>query len=143
MSRPRRLPFRLPERPPGQKVVRRIISRVVWKAFRRTTRKVLPKKLAEALERLDDLKRLVSDWVWETDPDLVLTFISPRVNEVLGFHPYELAGRPLGDLPLQPNETLGALKTREGRRPFRDLAVEIADRPGETRQFLLSGLPGL
>ncbi len=101
----------------------------------------LAKKLAEAVERLDDLTRLVSDWVWETNPDLVLTFLSPRVNEVLGFHPYELAGRPLGDLPLQPNETLDALKTRQGRRPFRDLAVEIADRHGGARQFLLSGLP--
>ncbi len=101
----------------------------------------LAKKLAEALERLDDLTRLVSDWVWETDSGLVLTFLSPRVNEVLGFHPYELAGRPLTDLPLQPNETLDALETREGRRPFRDLAVEIADRQGGTRQFLLSGLP--
>ncbi len=99
------------------------------------------KKLAETLERLDDLTRLVSDWVWETDPDLVLTFLSPRVNEVLGFHPHELAGRPLGDLPLEPNEALDALKTREGRRPFRELEVEIADHQGETRQFLLSGLP--
>ena len=97
--------------------------------------------LDTAIERLEDMTRLVSDWIWETNRNLVLTFVSPRVNEVLGYHQVELTGRALSDLPTHPNETLNALCRPGGRVPFRDLEVEIADRKGEIRYFLLSGLP--
>jgi len=43
--------------------------------------------LVQATTRLDDTTRLVSDWVWETDRSLVLTFVSPRVHDALGYHP--------------------------------------------------------
>ncbi len=97
--------------------------------------------LAMAIERLEDITRLVSDWVWETDQNLVLTFVSPRVNGALGFHPVELTGRRLTQLPVRPSVILNGLATAEGRRPFRDINVEIPDRQGDPRQFLLSGLP--
>jgi len=97
--------------------------------------------LAMAIERLEDITRLVSDWVWETDQNLVLTFVSPRVNGALGFHPVELTGRRLTQLPVRPNVALNGLGTAEGRRPFRDIDVEIPDRQGDPRHFLLSGLP--
>jgi PAS domain S-box-containing protein len=97
--------------------------------------------LALAIERLEDITRLVSDWVWETDQNLVLTFVSPRVNGALGFHQVELTGRRLTQLPVRPNVALNGLATAEGRRPFRDIDVEIPDRQGDPRHFLLSGLP--
>jgi PAS domain S-box-containing protein len=92
-------------------------------------------------ERFDDIARLVSDWVWETNRNLVLTFVSPRVSDVLGYHQVELTGRSLTDLPATPNETLKALHTEAAQRPFRNVEVEIPDRAGEARTFLLSGLP--
>ena len=97
--------------------------------------------LALANERLDDIARLVSDWIWEANRNLVLTYVSPKVNEALGYHQFELVGRQLTDLPLEPNEFLDALTTAEGRQPFRDLETEIGNREGETRRFRLSGLP--
>jgi len=97
--------------------------------------------LAMAIERLEDITRLVSDWVWEADQNLVLTFVSPRVNGALGFHQVELTGRRLTQLPVRPNIALNGLTTVEGRRPFRDIDVEIPDRQGDPRHFLLSGLP--
>ena len=97
--------------------------------------------LAMAIERLEDITRLVSDWVWETDRDLVLTFVSPRVNGALGFHQVELIGRRLSQLPAQPEAAIDILASPAGRRPFRDIDVEIPDRQGDPRQFLLSGLP--
>ncbi len=42
-------------------------------------------ELAMAHERFDDIVRLTSDWVWETDPDLSITMISDRVTKVLGY----------------------------------------------------------
>ncbi|MFQ6017267.1 MAG: PAS domain-containing sensor histidine kinase [Kiloniellaceae bacterium] len=97
--------------------------------------------LATTSARLDDISRLVSDWIWEANRNLVLTYVSPRVNEALGYHQLELTGRLLTDLPLKRDDTLIALRTTEGRRPFRDLEIEIADRKGQVRQFKLSGLP--
>ncbi len=98
-------------------------------------------KLAAAVERLEDVTRLVSDWVWETDRDLVLTYLSPRVHEVLGYHQLQLAGRPLASLLAEPSAAIEALHAKTERRPFRDQAVKIADSGGEIHHVLLSGLP--
>src|SRR5262245_46210794 len=54
-------------------------------------------------DRIDDMMRLVSDWTWETDAGLVLTAMSNRVTEMLGYHPRELIGRSL--LSLAGGET--------------------------------------
>jgi PAS domain-containing protein len=48
--------------------------------------------------RFYDLTRLVSDWVWETDADFRLTYVSFRVFEALGLHSLELIGRRLVDI---------------------------------------------
>ena len=98
-------------------------------------------KLAAAIERLGDITRLVSDWVWETDRDLVLTYLSPRVHEVLGYHQLQLAGRSLASLLAEPSAAIEALYAKTERRPFRDQAVKIADSGGEIHHVLLSGLP--
>ena len=106
-----------------------------------TDRESAKTKLAAAIERLDDITRLVSDWVWETDRTLVLTFVSPRVNEALGYHQIELTGRRLSDLLAEPSDVVEALTTPGGRRPFRDVEVKISGRHGKVRHVLLSGLP--
>ena len=98
-------------------------------------------KLAATVERLEDITRLVSDWVWETDRDLALTYLSPRVHEVLGYHQLQLAGRPLASLLAEPSAAIEALAVASERRPFRDQAVKIADSGGEIHDVLLSGLP--
>src|SRR5947208_3962836 len=79
-------------------------------------------------ERLDDIARLVSDWIWETDAELVLTYVSPRVVEVLGFHPRQLIGKrflELGRFELAPDEAPPLDAAR--RSPFRDLRFAMAD----------------
>ena len=97
--------------------------------------------LVQATTRLDDTTRLVSDWVWETDRNLVLTFVSPRVHDALGFHPREIIGRPLNDLPKESSVKLMSLATSERHAPFRDIEVAVMHRNGETLLFRLNGLP--
>ncbi len=97
--------------------------------------------LDSALERLEDITRLVTDWIWETNRNLVLTYVSPRVNDTTGYHQIELTGRALTDLPTEPNQTLLALLEPENRKPFRDIEVQIAGRDGRIRDVQLSGLP--
>ncbi|WP_119167321.1 PAS domain-containing sensor histidine kinase [Algihabitans albus] len=90
-------------------------------------------------ERFEDIVRLVTDWVWETDRDLRLTYVSQRVNETLGQHPRLLIGRSLLDLGQSPK--LSELLTAQWRRPFRDVEVEITDRDARSRLFRLSAVP--
>jgi len=97
--------------------------------------------LVQATTRLDDTTRLVSDWVWETDRSLSLTFVSPRVHDALGYHPREIIGRPLNDLPEKPAPRLQALISSERHQPFRDLEIEVKHRSGELLLFRLNGLP--
>jgi PAS domain S-box-containing protein len=97
--------------------------------------------LVQATTRLDDTTRLVSDWVWETDRHLVLTFVSPRVHDALGYHPREIIGRSLNDLPAQPAAKLLSLASSGRHAPFRDIEIAIRDRAGATLLFRLNGLP--
>src|SRR5260221_5982779 len=101
-------------------------------------------QLHVAQERLDDITRLASDWVWETDTTLALTFVSPRVYEVLGFQPVELIGRSFRDFA---GFTATDIESADHpldpilRKPFRDLAVTMAHRDGSQRLFQVSALP--
>ncbi len=97
--------------------------------------------LAMAGERLDDIARLVSDWLWETDQDLSLTYVSERVTQVLGYQAKGLIGQNLLDLINQPPEILQLLRDPSGRNPFDDIEVEMPSLDGSRRLFQLSGLP--
>jgi PAS domain S-box-containing protein len=97
--------------------------------------------LALMQERFDDVVRLVSDWVWETDPDLVFTSVSERVTKVLGLLPRELVGRSMLSLTTNTDSAL-ALKLRLlGLSPFRDQLFEAVNTTGATRQCLISAVP--
>jgi PAS domain S-box-containing protein len=97
--------------------------------------------LALLRERLDDITRLVSDWIWETDPHLTITSVSHRVAEALGFHPRELIGRNL--ISLGGGDASQATVTQRFQRqtPFRDVPFAAVTKANEKRFFLLSAVP--
>ncbi|MDA1096568.1 MAG: ATP-binding protein [Chloroflexi bacterium] len=96
--------------------------------------------ISEIWRRLDDLTRLVSDWVWETDPHLRLTYVSERVFNVLGFHPQQLVGRYISELWTFALAT-GFTFDTPSPQPFRELPFEIEDQEGKRHSCLASGLP--
>ena len=57
---------------------------------------------SRALARLEDITRLVSEWVWETDAEGALTFVSNRATEILGLIPAQLIGRKMSELEVAP-----------------------------------------
>ncbi len=91
-----------------------------------------------ASERLHDLTRLVSDWIWEIDREFKLTYISPRVMDSLGYHPIEIVGSTFEDLGDFSDAGRGPPAWRS---PFRDRSFEVLSQSGEQRLVLLSGLP--
>ncbi|MGB8275642.1 MAG: ATP-binding protein [Alphaproteobacteria bacterium] len=99
-------------------------------------------KSRESQGRLDDILRSTSDWVWESDAEGALTFISDRITEILGRPPATLVGRRLldfGRFPDRPAAPRGALFL--DARPFRNRLFEIRDLNGDTREVHLSGVP--
>jgi PAS domain S-box-containing protein len=59
--------------------------------------------LRESERKFRSLVETTPDWVWEVDRDLVFTYSSPRVRDLLGYEPEEIVGRSVRDL-LAPGE---------------------------------------
>ena len=92
-------------------------------------------------ERLADVVRLASDWIWETDANLNLTFLSERVSKIMGYYPAELVGKPLQDLAVNRRANTTLLKRFEAWSPFRDHVFESADKIGNLKLLLISAVP--
>ncbi len=97
--------------------------------------------LAEAKTRLEDVTRLVSDWVWETDRRYAISYVSSRVFDILGYLPRELVGRPLESLIEDTPSGLRRVLDNDERSPFRNVEVRIAHKRGGWHSFRLSALP--
>ncbi|MDH3241735.1 MAG: ATP-binding protein [Alphaproteobacteria bacterium] len=97
-----------------------------------------------AKERFDDIARLVAGWIWETDADFQLTYVSPQAMDFLGLHPREMLGRSLltiGRLGEKGPEAATEPFRTGNRTPFRDATFTFALANGTHRYFSLSGLP--
>ncbi len=95
----------------------------------------------ETGDKLQDIARLVSDWLWECDVELRLTYASARVTDSLGYHPLHLRGQKLLDLCRFEGDATIPRDAFEQRRPFRDAVVTILAQDGEARVFRLSAIP--
>ena len=93
-----------------------------------------------ALTRLEDISRLVAEWVWEVDVTGALTYVSTRVIQDVGIHPGQMIGRKFTEVGAfvsgdnhapEPNWT----------SPFRDATFEMNDADGNRRRLLVSGVP--
>ncbi|MCQ4294775.1 EAL domain-containing protein [Pseudomonas stutzeri] len=62
--------------------------------------------LAESEERFRDVAEAASDWIWETDEQARLTFLSNRFRQITGHEPKQWLGRPLLDLLITDSAAL-------------------------------------
>jgi PAS domain S-box-containing protein len=100
------------------------------------------KALAEAQgdrRRFLDIVRSTSDWVWETDREGRLTFVSERAGEALGRPAAALRGLKLDDLAADGASTWPAKPERP--QPFRDAGFRAVGADGRIRHLFLSGVP--
>ena len=91
--------------------------------------------------RFQDFAEIASDWLWETDADLTLTFVSDDIESFSGLSASSYVGRPIARLLARADNRHGdallhaAIARRES---FRDLIVAI----GDGKHFLkISGNP--
>jgi PAS domain S-box-containing protein len=93
--------------------------------------------------RFHDFISATSDWVWETDENAVIVFISDRITEILGRPAAVLRGKNLFEIgaPVGNGGRDSVIEAIQSRRPFRDQPFELRDDQGKIRRCNLSGMP--
>ncbi len=109
-----------------------------------TERKRAEEALVASEQRFRDLAEAASDWFWETDQDGHFTFVSARVQQVLGVRTAFFIGRTMADLaeisedPAQWTHLLARLERGEA---FRDFSFRLRLPDGTVRDLKMSGKP--
>jgi len=101
-------------------------------------------ELAEREQRFRDVVEASGEYVWETNAALQLSFLSSRVETVLGYAPGELLGRTLSELaPLGEARTATEFLRGEAARTsaFRNFQLRTMTKAGRVIWQSLSGLP--
>ncbi len=110
---------------------------------RDTARRAAETALRISETRFRDFTEAAAEYVWETDLDGCITFISSRVETISGYRAPELIGRRPEEF-MAPGEAQRVddwLATH--RRPdgsFRDLEYQVVSRSGETRWLRQNGV---
>jgi PAS domain S-box-containing protein len=99
------------------------------------------RRLLATQERLEDVIRLVSDWVWEIDADGLFSIVSDRAQRATGFHPRELIGTSILALTADSEIADGLLARLQTMAPFRDFTLPIRAKDGGDKIFLVSAVP--
>lgn len=99
---------------------------------------------ARSEARFQDVIRSASDWVWETDHNLNLTYVSNRIAEALKTPPAELIGRHLFTIgefeeslengPARPDLAAALM-------PFRGRIFLMPDKRHRIRRISMAGVP--
>jgi signal transduction histidine kinase len=88
-----------------------------------------------------DVLRSASDWVWETDANGLITFISDRIMEVAAMAPSLLVGKSIDSLAATHEDAHRWAAAVAARTPFRGIVFDVRDRDGQPRRHHLSGVP--
>ncbi|MEX2241711.1 MAG: PAS domain S-box protein, partial [Burkholderiales bacterium] len=109
-----------------------------------TARKLAESMLAERERRFSDVVEASGEYVWETDPQWRYTYLSARVEGVLGYMRAEILGRvPRDFMPLGEARALDEWFERNARegQPFRDLVHRSITKSGRVIWQQVSGMP--
>ncbi|HVJ43669.1 MAG TPA: PAS domain S-box protein [Dongiaceae bacterium] len=102
-------------------------------------------ELRHSEERFRDLAEISSDWIWETDADLRLIYISDRFYSITGIAPEEILGKTRAEL--LSDDARGSIAWKEhwatlqAHEAFRNFQYVVKGRNGEDANLSLSGKP--
>ncbi|WP_198161120.1 PAS domain S-box protein [Anabaena sp. CA = ATCC 33047] len=100
--------------------------------------------LQESEERFRNLVEATSDWVWEVDENIIFTYVSPKVKDILGYEPQELIGTsPLELLPPEEVERVAQVfePIATAQQPFKCLENINIHKNGHLVILETSGVP--
>jgi PAS domain S-box-containing protein len=101
-------------------------------------------RLAELNEqRFRDLAEVASDWFWEMDENLKMTYVSHRLREITGFSAEEFKGKTRRQLVahVAPSALKKHEETLQRHEAFRNFRYTIRTADGKGCQVLTSGKP--
>jgi diguanylate cyclase (GGDEF)-like protein/PAS domain S-box-containing protein len=120
-------------------VVFTLFTQIVLKSIRRATAVV---RQSEA--RFRDIAEAASDWIWETDRRLLLTYVSEHFGGATGLNPADVLEQPLHrvlELCDQSQRVQQEASLRAGRA-FRDVLCQLHPDGGKnTRTLRVAGKP--
>ena len=100
--------------------------------------------LVESEERFRDVAAVTSDWIWETDRQFHVNFLSPRFAAAMGMPAADLIDRPLHDVLKPAPEESGDFPIARPDRtpePFRDLLCTYDASDSSIRTLRVAGAP--
>lgn len=121
------------------------IRQVVLHARDISGRRKALEDLARSEQRFRDFAASSADWLWETDPRLAFTYVSPGVMNVLGHEPSDLQGMNLLQGLFMDGEDDPARDLIESRvqrqQAWREIEFWTQTKQGERVCLRLSGVP--
>ena len=109
-----------------------------------TERRRVEDALRESRERLRALVETTSDWIWEVDQNGVYTYVSQKVEDLLGYKPEEVIGKMAFDLmpPVEAERVAEQFQNVAGaRKPFAGLVNTNLHKDGRLVVLETSGVP--
>ena len=100
--------------------------------------------LGQARRRFEDFTAVASDWVWEMDAELRISYLSRRFQEATGCLAEDHLGRQRGEIAVRVEDEAAwrdHLADLEARRPFRDVRFWRQGGDGAWRCVAVSGKP--
>ncbi|MDH3451913.1 MAG: ATP-binding protein, partial [Gammaproteobacteria bacterium] len=95
--------------------------------------------------RFRDLAEVASDWVWETDAEDRITYVSPGVESALGVAPEELLGKlrkhTAKEFAYESADWARHFEDIESRQPFRDFVFVRKKPDGSLAHIAIRGRP--
>ena len=110
-------------------------------------RQMYEKALSTSEARFKDFAGAASDWFWEADVDLYLTYVSGRFFKIMHLPLGAVVGKNWRDLAreaqivAEPEKWRRRFEDLEAHRPFRDFDYSIVGEDGRERHVRVSGLP--
>jgi len=107
-------------------------------------RKTAEAAVIEADQRFRDVAAVSSEYVWETDAEWRYTYLSERIEALIGYPRAELLGRKIWEfVPLGEERAIRAWFAAHGGEgaPFRDLVHRVVTRSGGVLWQALAGVP--
>ncbi len=106
-------------------------------------RRRVENQVRDAKERFKDFAEVAADWFWETGPDLEVTFLSERYQQVTGIDPHTVIGRPYQIIA--NGSDIGAWEKHVDelklRRPFKNFRYVTTWPNGDARILSVNGKP--
>jgi diguanylate cyclase (GGDEF)-like protein/PAS domain S-box-containing protein len=119
-----------------------LIAGFAWLVLLHARKAGLAIRASEA--RFCDVADASADWIWETDAEGRLVFLSERFTEIMALAPQKFLTRPLGQLldAADGTESVADLhRAMAARQPFRDLLCQLENGTGQSCILRFAGKP--